>query len=54
MQPKCHRIVIHEDESFVSTNPTSSQCTTTTYTPLSSSTSIPSSSPSPSMGKVNL
>ena len=38
-------IVIQEDESFVSTNPTSSPSTTTTFTPSSSSTSSPSTPP---------
>jgi hypothetical protein len=45
-------IVIQEDESFVSKNPTSSPSTTTTSIPSSSSTSSPASSPSPPPRKV--
>jgi hypothetical protein len=45
VQQECPRTFIHEDESFVSTNPTSSPSTTTTFTPSSSSTSSPSTPP---------
>ena len=52
VQQECPRIVIQEDESFVSKNSTSSPSTTTTSIPSSSSTSSLSSSPSPPPRKV--